>query len=281
MIDLHCHTKISDNNLSMLEVITLAKHNGVEHLSITDHDTTIGLLEAMKIGEQVGVNIIPGIEISAYDYKNGRRAHILGFHVTPGHPAISELCQPMIVKRHEASEQMTNMIINEGYNITWERVLEISHGGTGVYKQHIMHALIEQNYTESIYGDLYKTLFSRGERGAAKGIAHIPLEYVDVYDAIEAILEAGGVPVIAHAAQFNNWDAIPSMVAGGLQGIEVRHPDHNDQVEAKAREIAETYKLAFTGGSDFHGMYGERGACELGSKNPGVASLESLQAKRG
>lgn len=79
MIDLHCHSNISDGSMSLFEVISLAKEKGITHLAITDHDTTKGLKEAKYIGEQLGVTIIPGIEISAYDYKRQRRAHILGF----------------------------------------------------------------------------------------------------------------------------------------------------------------------------------------------------------
>ncbi|BBI35925.1 PHP domain-containing protein [Cohnella abietis] len=279
MIDLHCHTKVSDNSFTIREVISMAKEEGVSHLAITDHDTTSGLLEAKLIGHELGVHIIPGIEISAYDYSRQTRAHILGLYVTPGHNALSELCEPMIKKRHEASYAMVERIIAAGYDISWELVESYAVGGTGVYKQHIMHALLTKGYTETIYGTLYKKLFSRGEDGAAEGIAYMKLDYVNVYDAIDAIRQAGGVPVLAHPKQFNNFAAVPAWKTAGLQGIEVLHPLHDEQAEKLSRQIAVNFGLLQTGGSDFHGFYGEREGCPLGSKSIGEEHLMRLQEK--
>lgn len=108
IIDLHCHTKISDNPFTIEDVIMQAKQKGVTHLAITDHDTTAGLERALEVGKTLGIEIIPGIEISAYDYIRGTRAHILGFYVTPGHEAIERLCQPLMEKRHAASFEMVS-----------------------------------------------------------------------------------------------------------------------------------------------------------------------------
>jgi predicted metal-dependent phosphoesterase TrpH len=277
MIDLHCHTKISDNSFTIREVITMAKNEGVTHLAITDHDTTQGLAEAAQTGQELGVEIIPGIEISAYDFQRDTRAHILGYYVTPGHAALSQLCEPMIKQRHEASREMVMLIREAGYEITWEQVERYAEGGTGVYKQHIMHALLDKGYTQTIYGDLYKKLFSRGEQGGEKGIAYISLEYVDAFDAIDAICQAGGVPVIAHPKQFNSFAAIPEWKAAGLQGVEVRHPLHDDNAEQLAQQIAKNFNLLRTGGSDFHGFYSETDHYPLGSKNIGMDNLQALQ----
>jgi predicted metal-dependent phosphoesterase TrpH len=275
MIDLHCHTNISDNSLSIEEVITLAKANGVKHLSITDHDTTKGLFQAIQIGESLGVEIIPGIEISAYDYQRNRRAHILGLYITPEHPSIKQLCDPLVAKRHEASWQMVSRIQAAGYDITWEEVLALCEGGTGVYKQHIMHALLNKGYTDGIYGDLYKKLFKRGDATGEKGLAFIPIDYIDVLDAIRVIREAGGVPILAHPGQFNNFSAVNEWVQAGLEGIEVLHPLHDTEDEYKARTLAERWNLIQTGGSDFHGFYGEA-ATEIGSKSIGYEHFNQL-----
>jgi predicted metal-dependent phosphoesterase TrpH len=279
MIDLHCHTKISDNSFTILEVITKAKNAGVTHLAITDHDTTQGLVEAAQTGLELGVEIIPGIEISAYDFQRDTRAHILGYYVTPGHAALSQLCEPMIKQRHEASHEMVQLIKEAGYEISWEQVERYAEGGTGVYKQHIMHALLDKGYTQTIYGDLYKKLFSRGEQGGEKGIAYISLEYVDAFDAIDAIRQAGGVPVIAHPKQFNNFAAIPEWKAAGLQGVEVRHPLHDENAEQLAQQITKNFNLLSTGGSDFHGFYSETDQYPLGSKNIGMDNLQALQQR--
>ncbi|MBM7573312.1 PHP domain-containing protein [Aquibacillus albus] len=256
-IDLHCHTKISDNSFSTEEVILQAKQQGVTHLAITDHDTTIGLQLAIEIGKEQGVEIIPGIEISAYDFKRNRRAHILGLYVTPGHDAIYQLCQPLIEKRHQASYEMVRKLIEAGYSISWEEVSLHCEGGTGVYKQHIMHALLEKGYTNEIFGALYKKLFSRGGPGHEPGIAYVPITYIDVFDAIRVIKAAGGIPVLAHPGQFDNFSAVSELVEAGLKGIEINHPLHNHENRVRALEIANEYQLIKTGGSDFHGLYSD------------------------
>lgn len=277
--ELHCHTNVSDCPLSIDEVLNLAVANDVSYLAITNHDTTKGLEEAIKKGKKYGVEVIPGIEISGYDFERGRRVHILGYFVEPGHKAIEALCEPLIEKRHKLSYEMVQRLAEAGYSISWERCLELAHGGTGVYKQHIMAALIEAGYTDSIYGPLYKKLFSRGQNGEAPGLAFIPMEYVDAKLAVKAIMEAGGVPVLAHPGQYGNFEMVPELAEAGLQGIEVWHPLHNRQHEDMARMLAVKYGLIMTGGSDFHGEYGEKPVV-LGSRSPGVERVHELAARR-
>lgn len=277
--ELHCHTNVSDCPLTIDEVLNLAIANEVTHLAITNHDTTKGLQEAIERGKRYGVEVIPGIEISAFDFDRGRRVHILGYFIEPGHKAIESLCQPIIERRHNLSFEMVQRLISAGYSITWDRCLELSEGGTGVYKQHIMEALIEAGYADSIYGSQYKKLFGRGHNGESQGVAFIPMEYVDARLAVEAILEAGGVPVLAHPGQYGNFEKVPELVEAGLQGIEVWHPLHNEQHEEMARKLAIQYGLTMTGGSDFHGAYGEKPVV-LGSMSPGVERVHELAARR-
>ncbi|MDQ1000546.1 putative metal-dependent phosphoesterase TrpH [Neobacillus niacini] len=280
-IELHCHTNISDCPLSIDEVLELALAQGVTHLAVTNHDTTRGLEEAVETGKRYGIEVIPGIEMSGFDFKRGRRAHILGYFIEPGsHEGIETICQPLVNQRHKASEEMVERLIAAGYQISWERCKEIAHGGTGVYKQHIMHALIEAGYTTSIYGLLYKKLFNRGQNGEEEGIAFIPMKYMEAKIAVQVILLAGGVPVLAHPGQYGNFELVPELVEAGLQGIEVWHPLHDEKHEEQARQLARKYDLIMTGGSDFHGEYGEQPVL-LGSKSPGMETLEALLARRG
>jgi phosphoribosyl 1,2-cyclic phosphate 1,2-diphosphodiesterase len=277
-IELHCHTNISDCPLTTEEVIQLALEQGVTHLAITNHDTTKGLSEAIQIGKKNGIEIIPGIEISGFDFQRNRRVHILGYLIEPGHDAIQSLCQPIVEKRHSNSYEMVQRLIAAGFNISWERCLELAQGGTGVYKQHIMHALMEKKYTGSIYGALYKKLFSRGQDGEVPGIAYIPMEYVDAKQAVQAIINAGGVPVLAHPGQYGSFEIVPDLVEVGLKGIEVWHPLHNEEHEKQAKQLAIQFDLIMTGGSDFHGPYGEEEIL-LGSKSPGLECLDALAGK--
>jgi len=122
-------------------------------------------------------------------------------------------------------------------------------------------------------------LFSRGTSLYPQGIAYVPIQYIDVFDAIRVIREAGGIPVLAHPGQFNNFEAVAGWAAAGLEGIEVKQPLHNEEYEMRARGLAERYGLVQTGGSDFHGFYGDSGA-ELGSKNIGMAHFEELKKRK-
>jgi predicted metal-dependent phosphoesterase TrpH len=278
MIDLHVHTKISDNSLSTGEVIRLAKSKGITHLAITDHDTTKGLPEAISLGQELGVGIVPGIEISAYDYQRNKRAHILGLYIEPEHPSLELLCTPLLRSRNQAAQAMVRRIISAGYDISWEDVQK-HQGATGVYKQHIMHELLDKGYCESIYGDIYKKLFLRGSSSEAQGIAYFQLAYIDAQAAIRAVREAGGVAVLAHPGQLNNFDAIDEWVELGLAGIEVFHPSHNEDDRQTSKRYAQKHNLIRTGGSDFHGFYGEK-PVELGCLELDEACIYELLSRK-
>ncbi len=278
-VDLHCHTLISDGSFSFHDVITLAKQEEITHLAITNHDTTQSLTEMVIEGKTQGIEIIPGIEISAYDHQRERRVHILGYYLIPEHPSILQLCSPLLEQRHEASKIMVERLILAGYQITWEQVEKYAKDGTGVYKQHIMQALMDQNYTTSIYGDLYRTCFAKQSPEGKPGIAYVPLEYPSAVEAVQAIIQANGVAVLAHPGQYKNFDILPELVDAGLKGIEVYHPSHQDSDLAKAMQYAKEYSLIATGGSDFHGLYDEK-PVRLGSFDPGIASVHALKAIR-
>ncbi|WP_227013832.1 PHP domain-containing protein [Paenibacillus psychroresistens] len=272
--DLHCHTNVSDNSFSIEEVIKQAKAADLTHLAITDHDTTAGIQEALLYGEQNQLQIIPGIEISASDPKRDRRAHILGLYIDPHHPALDNVCKPTLLSRQEATRQMVSIVADMGYNISWELVNSYAKTGTTVYKQHIMHALMDLGYCEEINGELQRKLFSRSAKDAGKAL--IPLAYPSAEDAIRAIRKAGGVAVLAHPGQLGNFEAIEEWVSFGLQGLEVYHPSHSTADTELALQLAEKYSLAVTGGADYHGIYGSEDF-PLGSVTVNsITSLENL-----
>ncbi|MZQ85718.1 PHP domain-containing protein [Paenibacillus sp. 5J-6] len=278
-VELHCHTRLSDGSFTFDEIVDLAVQEGIGHLAITNHDTTRDLQQMVLAGQERGVEIIPGIEISGYDFTRQRRVHILGYYIEQGNAAIEALCTPLLEKRHQGCLIAIDRLIEARYSITLDDVMKHAEGGTGIYKQHIMHALIEQGYTTTIYGDLYKKLFSRGQSGEQPGIAYIPTEYVDACEAVRVILQAGGVPVLAHPGQYRSFELVPDLVEAGLQGIEVWHPLHNQEDERRAHEYALEFNLVMTGGSDFHGFYGEKDV-QLGSKSPGIQVVNNLRERK-
>ncbi|MDR3541975.1 MAG: PHP domain-containing protein [Desulfosporosinus sp.] len=276
--DLHIHSRVSDGSLEIYDIVLLGKTLGFEALSIVDHDTVEGLEEAENTGKELGVNIISGIEISAFDYKRDRKAHVLGYLLDEPQQ-VEEVCRSMLIQRQATSKWIVATLIEAGYPISWGHVGRIAGGSTNVYKQHIMHALMELGYTSTLKGDLYKKLFAKPKDGDPGGIAYQEIEYLDVFEAVEAIKQAGGVAVLAHPYGYKNMELIPELLASGLDGLEAWHPSNDEAAVKLIMSEAKKYGLILTGGSDFHGMY-EGKSNPLGSCYTSEEWLELLYERK-
>ncbi|WP_026895636.1 PHP domain-containing protein [Clostridiisalibacter paucivorans] len=248
--DLHVHTNVSDSNYSIEETIKMAKENGITHLGVVDHDTTYGLKKAMELGREYGVNIIPGIEISAFDFEENKKIHILGFNFKLEAPNVKKICNEIIKRRHQNSLWQIKQLYEHGYDITPMEVGIKAKDSICIYKQHIMHVLIEKGYTDKIYSDLYTELFK------GQGICSRDIRYIDAFDAVKAIKEDQGIVILAHPGQQDSYYLIDRLVDIGLDGIEIYHKDHTEEDHNKIFQYREKYDLILTGGSDYHGIYG-------------------------
>jgi phosphoribosyl 1,2-cyclic phosphate 1,2-diphosphodiesterase len=256
--DLHVHSRCSDGSYTVEEVVHQGASVGLDLISVTDHDTVEGCDRLMAAGKEYGIRTIPGIEISAYHYERQRKIHILGYSFRPEAVQLRQLCEPMLIARHQNSLRQIKAIADAGYEITEDEV-RLEAGETQyLYKQHIMGVLIRKGYTDNMYSPLYKHLF-KGNGPAIGDIA-----YVSCTDAVQAILADGGVPVLAHPGQQDSLDLVPLLASFGLQGIEINHPDHSPAVRNEIAMLAQEYGLMLTGGSDFHGAYG--GSAAIGSE---------------
>ncbi|SDH98197.1 hypothetical protein SAMN05192534_11723 [Alteribacillus persepolensis] len=255
--DLHVHSHYSDGAESMEQVIRRAKQNGVSQLSFVDHDTPADGEVLSSLHKRYGIEIIPGIEMSAYDFKRDRKVHVLGYnyHVEAKH--IKEVCEPVRARRHAHSLWQIEQIQSAGYELDKTAVIESAKPSAAIYKQHIMKQITQADYTSPEYKRLYQSLFKGG--GAAAG----DIEYMDAFDAVKAIAADGGIAVVAHPGQLNSYDIIPELVDAGLKGVECCHPDHTREDRQKVKALASNYHLIMTGGTDFHGSFGE--AVDVGS----------------
>ncbi len=113
-----------------------------------------------------------------------------------------------------------------------------------------MKQLTEASFTSREYINLYKMLFK------GNGIAAKDIEYVDVFDAVQAIVADGGLAVVAHPGQLDSYELIPELIEVGLGGIELIHPDHNEEDHRRIKELSSKYNLILTGGTDYHGTFG-------------------------
>jgi phosphoribosyl 1,2-cyclic phosphate 1,2-diphosphodiesterase len=248
--DLHLHTTYSDGSQTPAEALAEARSRGLDVVSFVDHDTTAGTRRALEVGARIGVAVIPGVEISAWDSERGRKVHILGYGYRLPAVAIDELVDPVREARHANTLRQLAEVQEAGYRITEAAVRAYARPRGCLYKQHIMLALIASGYADSIYGELYRALF-KGD-----GIAAHDIRYVSAYDAIRAVQADGGLAVVAHPGQLDSYDAVPDLVEAGLEGIELFHEDHTAGDHHRVRELARRYDLITTGGSDWHGSYG-------------------------
>lgn len=239
------------------ELIAIAKRRGLSAISVTDHDTTAGATRAVIVGKRQGMRVIHGVEFTTLDTKRGKKAHLLCY-LCDYPDRLEGLCHRTAENRRAAATEMVRKVMRY-YPITPELVVKSATGSTNIYKQHIMHALMDAGYADSIYGDLYHKLFS--ENG---GSAYVPVEYPDTRDVLKAIHDAGGIAVLAHPFVYHSEDLLEELVPLGLDGVEVWHPYHTEEQSEQLLAFAKQHKLLTTGGSDFHGMY-SRTARPLGS----------------
>jgi len=245
--DLHCHSKISDGSLGLEEIITLAARSGLKYLSITDHDTYAGVQRAVLIGNRMGVNVIPGIELSTFNCKTNKKVHLLAY-MCDLPDRLERICKITADARKKAANIMVNRLVKI-YKIPPEMIVKRSSGSTNFYKQHISHALMDCGYSTEIYGSLYQKLFG------PNGLILAEPEYPDTFEVLEEIKQAYGIAVLAHPPVYRTIEDIDSLVSAGLDGIEVYHTRHTEEQTQLLIGIANKNNLLMTGGSDFHGMY--------------------------
>ncbi len=248
--DLHVHTDISDGSFDTVDTIKLAKSQGVTHLGIVNHDTIRGLKEAMALGQKHKVQVIPGVEISAYDHKLKKKIHILGYNFDLEGKAIKRLCEPILEARQQNATRQINLLIQHGYTIDPKAIFKLAQNSMIIYKQHIMAELIRQQYTDNIYSELYYSLFKND------GLCAGEISYADAADAVRAIKADGGLAILAHPGQSQVYESVAELVAAGLDGIELIHECHNDEDHRRIKALQQKHGLLLTGGSDFHGEYG-------------------------
>lgn len=248
--DLHVHSHYSDGSDSVEDVLRRARASGVEAISFVDHDTVAGWPEIKELAAEFGIQAIPGIEISAYDFKRNRKVHILGYQYNPEAINIKPLCNMLLKKRHRHSLLQIEQIQAAGFGLDAEAVIASALPSRTVYKQHIMKGLTDADYSSQEYRQLYKSLF-KGQ-GPASG----DIDYIDAFEAVKAIKADGGLAVVAHPGQLDSYDLIPELIRAGLGGIERNHLDHSIEDHLKVEMLAEAYSLVMTGGTDYHGAFG-------------------------
>lgn len=247
--DLHCHSKISDGSMGIDEILSMAKRRGVAAIAITDHDAVAGATRACIIGKRLGLEVIHGVEMSAYDFKRNRKVHILGY-LCDSPDRLEGMCLRINNSRRAAAVEMMSKVLRY-YPIIPETIGRHAAGSTNIFKQHIMHALVEAGYADRIFGNVFHKLFSSNG-----GCAYVPVTYPDVREVIQLIRSAGGLAVFAHPYVYDSIDLMTELADEALlDGIEVWHPSNDEERISTLKAFAQEYNILMTGGTDFHGLY--------------------------
>ncbi|MGQ9920546.1 MAG: PHP domain-containing protein [Desulfobacca sp.] len=249
IVDLHVHSTASDGSLTPRQVVAAAKAQGLRALALTDHDTIDGLAEALAAGRELGVEVIPGIEISAHHEPGSM--HILGYFLDHRSPQLNEQLCILKQARADRNPQIIAKLQKLGLAITLTEVQEASGGGQ-VGRPHIAQVLVHKGYVAT-----FQEAFERyiGNHGPA---------YVSKFrfpprEAIALIRAAGGVAALAHPFTLEYSSAgqlrqlLAQLVTWGLAAIEVYYPEHTPERQELYRALAREFGLLMTGGSDYHG----------------------------
>lgn len=246
-VDLHSHTHFSDGLLAPEALIALALERQLAVLAITDHDSVAGLpraAAALRAAAPAGVTLelIPGIEISTAH--EALDLHILGLYVDAEHPGLHEHLARFRAERVERARAIVERLARLGAPVDLERVMGLAGPGV-VGRPHVAQALIEAGHAENV-DDAFRRLLG------AQGSAFVPRPAFRPERAIEIIHAAGGLSVLAHPGASLAVSVIEGLVAAGLRGIEVWHPQHGSATVRRYRELARRLGLLESGGSDFH-----------------------------
>ncbi|MBN2908430.1 PHP domain-containing protein [Polycladomyces sp. WAk] len=272
-VDLHIHTTASDGLYSPEAVVRLAKKAGLRAIAITDHDTVGGVAQAAAAAANLGMELVPGIEISTL--ANGQDVHVLGYFVDTEQEWFLQRLQSLRNTREERNRKIIEKLNELGIAITWEEVQAKKRGAISeknVGRPHIAEILVDKGVVRSMDEAFDRYL---GKDGAA----YVTTKRITPFEAIELIKEAGGVPVLAHPGLYENDALVEEIIVHGLAGLEVYHPDHDEECTERYLEMAERHGLIVTAGSDFHGeRHGSMFHAPIGTKTVAYEQVERLKS---
>jgi 3',5'-nucleoside bisphosphate phosphatase len=265
--DLHTHTSASDGELTAVELLKKAKSKGLSTLSITDHDTIDGYVDALGEAAKMGIELIPGVELSTI--WNKREVHLLAYGFDPESPGIRNLLLRQKRARKLRMREIIHVLNKKGLEIDFDEILAQARGAN-IGRPHAAAVLIKKRYAANV-ADAFIRYLSTDE------IKKITTEYADIESAIRIVKESGGVLSIAHPGPLYSSDEIKEMILTGVDGIECIHPSHNFNVQKVFTMMAKSMNLLITGGSDFHGSLTSDYDPYLGVVTLGTQHVEALK----
>ena len=245
-VDLHIHSTVSDGQVSPEDIVCKSAECGLNIIAIADHDSVDGIAHALAAAKTFPwLKVIPCVEIST-DVPHGE-VHILGYFIDYTNRELQATLERMRNSRRERAQGMIAKLKNLGIYIEWQRVQEIAGSGS-IGRPHIAQAMLEKGYISS-FKEAFTKYISRD------GTAYVEREKMTPVEAVELILRACGLPVLAHPPTVNDYEAtIVELKAAGLIGIEAYYNGYTADEVNKLSSLANKYGLIASGGSDYHGL---------------------------
>jgi hypothetical protein len=241
-VDLHAHSTASDGSRSPADVVREAKRIGLAAIALTDHDTVAGITEATAAAEDLGLRVVPGVELSAVE--GDVETHILGLHLSDTRELEAQLVALRDMRRTRA-ERMVARLNELGVRIDFASVLEQAAGGA-IGRPHVARAMIAEGWAVD-FRDAFERYLGNGRP------AYVTKERLAVSEATALIHRAGGLAILAHPSHSGTRERIAAFVEQGMDGVEVRHPSHSAEDTARLAALVEHFSLVPSGGSDWHG----------------------------
>lgn len=277
-IDLHTHSTASDGTLSPTELVTLAKEVGLDAIALTDHDTFAGVEEAMAAGKELGVEVIPGCELSLESPDGAGWMHVVALWLPPNPTELQEafdwVHEGRMARNHEIVEKLRSL----GIDITYERVAARAAGTIG--RPHFAQELVAIGVCSSIREAFNVWLGDHGR-------AYIPKRKLTPEQAFSILNNIGATSILAHPFALGlSETAAEALISDlqklGLDGLEVYYSEHGESDTKKYKAIAEKLGMLIGGGSDFHGSV--KPSISLGKGKGGLyvptELLETMKADR-
>ena len=241
-VDLHTHSTASDGELSPAELVQLALERQLTVMALTDHDSCDGIDAALAASQNTPLTIIPGVELSCDVPQT--EVHVLGYFIDWHNAYFQSMLGKFREGRYGRAEKMTKKLAALGAPISFERVKEIA-GDASIGRPHVAQALLEAGHVATM-AEAFDKYIGRNAPAYVERFRLTP------EDAVNLILKANGVPVLAHPRDVTTF--VEPLVKVGLLGLEVYYASYDDLTRSELARIAKQFDLIATGGSDFHGL---------------------------
>ena len=248
IVDLHVHSNKSDGNFTPSELVDYAVEKGLHAFALTDHDTTEGLDEAIAAATGKEIEVIPGIEFST-EYE-GKDIHIVGLYIDHKSEVFSKQIQAFVDSRTLRNRKMCANLQSAGIDISYEKLLAAFPDAV-ITRAHYAKYLLDHGAVNSMPEAFDKYLGDHTRY-------FVPREKVTPMQAVKLILDAGGIPVLAHPTLYHMSDKrlellLYRLKEAGLAAMECIYSTYTPSEERQMKKLADKYGLLPSGGSDFHG----------------------------